>query len=53
VNSLNASLVLMTADHGFLYQESPLDDAEQIDTWRQARWHAESQEALPARAGDR
>lgn len=27
VNSLNASLVLMTADHGFLYQDAPLDDA--------------------------
>jgi uncharacterized protein (TIGR02687 family) len=28
VNSLNASLVLMTADHGFLYQDAPLDDAD-------------------------
>lgn len=28
VNSLNASLVLITADHGFLYQESALDKAD-------------------------
>ena len=28
VNSLNGSLVLITADHGFLYQESPLDEAD-------------------------
>lgn len=28
VNSLNGSLVLMTADHGFLYQESALDEAD-------------------------
>lgn len=28
VNSLNGSLVLLTADHGFLYQESPLDEAD-------------------------
>jgi uncharacterized protein (TIGR02687 family) len=28
VNSLNGSLVLITADHGFLYQESPLDQAD-------------------------
>lgn len=28
VNSLNGSLVLITADHGFLYQESALDDAD-------------------------
>lgn len=28
INSLNGSLVLMTADHGFLYQESPLDEAD-------------------------
>jgi hypothetical protein len=48
-----ASLVLMTADHGFLYQDSPLDDAEQIDAGRQARWHLTGQEALPARAGHR
>lgn len=27
VNSLNGSLVLITADHGFLYQESPLDES--------------------------
>lgn len=27
INSLNGSMVLVTADHGFLYQESPLDDA--------------------------
>lgn len=28
INSLNGSLVLMTADHGFLYQESPLDESD-------------------------
>jgi uncharacterized protein (TIGR02687 family) len=28
VNSLNGSLVLITADHGFLYQESVLDEAD-------------------------
>jgi uncharacterized protein (TIGR02687 family) len=28
VNSLNGSLVLITADHGFLYQEPPLDEAD-------------------------
>jgi uncharacterized protein (TIGR02687 family) len=28
VNSLNGSLVLITADHGFLYQESALDGAD-------------------------
>lgn len=28
VNSLNGSLVVMTADHGFLYQESVLDEAD-------------------------
>jgi uncharacterized protein (TIGR02687 family) len=28
INSLNGSLVLMTADHGFLYQESALDEAD-------------------------
>ena len=28
INSLNGSLVVMTADHGFLYQESPLDVAD-------------------------
>ena len=28
VNSLNGSLVLITADHGFLYQDSPLDEAD-------------------------
>ena len=28
VNSLNGSLVVITADHGFLYQESPLEDAD-------------------------
>ncbi|MEO7917361.1 MAG: BREX-1 system phosphatase PglZ type A [Dokdonella sp.] len=27
INNLNGSMVLVTADHGFLYQESPLDDA--------------------------
>ena len=27
INSLNGSTVLVTADHGFLYQESPLDQA--------------------------
>lgn len=27
INSLNGSMVLVTADHGFLYQESPLDPA--------------------------
>lgn len=28
INSLNGSTVLMTADHGFLYQESPLEEAD-------------------------
>jgi uncharacterized protein (TIGR02687 family) len=28
VNSLNGSLVLITADHGFLYQDAPLDEAD-------------------------
>jgi uncharacterized protein (TIGR02687 family) len=28
INSLNGSLVVMTADHGFLYQEAPLDAAD-------------------------
>ncbi|OIO78098.1 MAG: TIGR02687 family protein [Gallionellaceae bacterium CG1_02_56_997] len=28
INSLNASIVLMTADHGFMYQESALDDVD-------------------------
>lgn len=27
INNLNGSMVLVTADHGFLYQESALDDA--------------------------
>lgn len=27
INNLNGSMVLVTADHGFLYQESPLDSA--------------------------
>jgi uncharacterized protein (TIGR02687 family) len=28
INSLNGSTVLITADHGFIYQESPLDEAD-------------------------
>jgi uncharacterized protein (TIGR02687 family) len=28
LNSLNGSTVLITADHGFIYQESPLDEAD-------------------------
>lgn len=28
VNSLNGSMVLVTADHGFMYQDSALDDAD-------------------------
>jgi len=28
VNSLNGSNVLLTADHGFIYQESPLEEAD-------------------------
>ena len=28
INSLNGSLVLITADHGFLYQEKPLESAD-------------------------
>ncbi len=28
INSLNGSLVVITADHGFVYQESPLDEAD-------------------------
>lgn len=28
VNSLNGSLVLITTDHGFLYQDAPLDEAD-------------------------
>ncbi|NBQ71091.1 MAG: BREX-1 system phosphatase PglZ type A, partial [Nitrosomonadaceae bacterium] len=28
INSLNGSVVLMTADHGFMYQESALDDVD-------------------------
>lgn len=28
VNSLNGSLVVVTADHGFLYQDSPLDESD-------------------------
>ena len=28
VNSLNGSMVLVTADHGFMYQESALDEAD-------------------------
>jgi len=28
VNSLNGGTVLVTADHGFIYQESPLDEAD-------------------------
>lgn len=28
INSLNGSTVLVTADHGFIYQESPLDEAD-------------------------
>lgn len=28
LNSLNASTVLVTADHGFIYQESPLEEAD-------------------------
>ena len=28
INSLNGSTVLVTADHGFLYQESPLEEAD-------------------------
>ncbi|MDY7573085.1 BREX-1 system phosphatase PglZ type A [Actimicrobium sp. CCI2.3] len=28
INSLNGSTVLVTADHGFMYQESALDDAD-------------------------
>ncbi|MEI8327058.1 MAG: BREX-1 system phosphatase PglZ type A, partial [Betaproteobacteria bacterium] len=28
LNSLNGSVVLVTADHGFMYQESALDDAD-------------------------
>ncbi|NOT17071.1 MAG: BREX-1 system phosphatase PglZ type A [Sulfuriferula sp.] len=28
INSLNGSTVLVTADHGFIYQESPLEDAD-------------------------
>ena len=28
INSLNGSLVLLTADHGFLYQDSALDEAD-------------------------
>lgn len=28
INSLNGSTVLVTADHGFIYQESPLEEAD-------------------------
>lgn len=28
INSLNGSTVLITADHGFIYQESPLEEAD-------------------------
>jgi hypothetical protein len=28
INSLNGSMVLVTADHGFMYQESALDEAD-------------------------
>jgi uncharacterized protein (TIGR02687 family) len=28
INSLNGSAVLVTADHGFMYQESPLDESD-------------------------
>jgi hypothetical protein len=28
INSLNGSTVLVTADHGFMYQESALDDSD-------------------------
>ena len=28
INSLNGSTVLVTADHGFIYQESPLDESD-------------------------
>jgi uncharacterized protein (TIGR02687 family) len=28
INSLNGSTVLITADHGFIYQESPVDEAD-------------------------
>jgi uncharacterized protein (TIGR02687 family) len=28
INSLNASMVLVTADHGFMYQDSALDEAD-------------------------
>lgn len=28
INSLNGSLVLISADHGFLYQDSPLDESD-------------------------
>lgn len=34
INSLNGSTVLVTADHGFIYQESPLEEADKstLDT---------------------
>jgi uncharacterized protein (TIGR02687 family) len=53
VNSLNGSLVLITADHGFLYQESALDGADRIHARRQAGRNATGEEALSAGAGDR
>ena len=28
INSLNGSVILLTADHGFIYQESPLEEAD-------------------------
>jgi hypothetical protein len=46
INSLNGSTVLVTADHGFIYQESPLDEADKSTLDDKGR-HAEGQEALP------
>jgi hypothetical protein len=52
VNSLNGSLVLITADHGFLYQDrrSTMPTSRH---WATSRRHVEGQEALPAGAGHR
>ncbi len=33
INSLNGSLIMITADHGFLYQDVPLEEVDRAKLW--------------------
>ena len=49
VNNLNGNHVVVTADHGFLFTETPPGRAGEEQAGREARRHGPGQEALPDR----